>query len=319
MIRILANDGIHPDGKLLLEEANFEVDTQKIPQENLAKALQNYDVLLVRSATKVRKELIDQIPNIKMIGRGGVGLDNIDVEYARSKGIIVFNTPAASSKAVAELAIAHIFTIMRSLHQSNREMAGMDFKELKSKLGKKGVQISGKTLGIIGFGRIGQEVAKIALALGMRIRPVDSFVEKAEVRFDISENENISLNIQLHTQTLNEVISKCDIFTVHVPFSGEKPLIGAEELARMKKGVVIINTARGGVVDEDALLDALNSGHVAAAGLDVFKNEPNPRAELLNHPNVSASPHIGAETAEAQSYIGMELAERIIEHYSEGN
>lgn len=317
MIKILANDGIHPDGKLLLDEANVQVDTTKYPQDQLHEVLKDYDGIVVRSATKVRKELIDQVPNLKIIGRAGVGLDNIDVDYARSKGIYVFNTPGASSRSVAELAIAHAFILSRNLQLSNRQMpetGATEFGQLKKTL-KNGALLQGKKLGIVGFGRIGRELAKIGIGLGMQIYATDVIVEEGLINFEIYDSGDVFLGIKVRTVPMEKIFEKCDIISFHVPISGDKPLIGAEEIKRMKDGVMLLNTARGGVIDEDALLAALETGKVSGAGLDVFVNEPKPRADIMAHPNVSLSPHTGAETLQAQSNIGMEIAERIIEHF----
>jgi D-3-phosphoglycerate dehydrogenase len=316
MVKILVNDGIHPDGRLLLEEANYLVDEDKIPQEDLVSRIAEYDVLIVRSATKVTKAVIDAGKNLKIIARGGVGLDNIDVEYAQSKGIQVFNTPRASSRAVAELAFAHLFSLSRMLQRSNRELAsGGDFKKLKKDF-ETGFQIKGKTLGIVGFGRIGQEVAQIALGIGMRVRAHDPFVSEAEIGIQLKEYEDIKLCVKVSTDSLDKVLRESDFITIHIPGSG-KPSFGAAEFAKMKNGVFLINTARGGVIDEEALLAALESGKVGGAGLDVFENEPTPREVLLKHPGISCTPHIGASTVEAQSYIGMELADKILAFFGD--
>lgn len=316
MVKILANDGIHPDGLLLLEEASYQVTEDKVAQDDLPGAIADYDVLIVRSATKVTKAVIDAGKKLKIIARGGVGLDNIDVEYAQSKGIQVVNTPKASSRAVAELATAHIFTLARMLQRSNRELAvGGDFKKLK-KEAESGFQIKGKTLGIIGFGRIGQELAKIALGLGMRVRAHDPFVSEAEIGIQIGEHQDLKLAMTISTESLEKVLRESDILSFHIPGIG-KPLLGAAELEKLKTGVILINTARGGVIDEAALLNALNSGKVGGAGLDVFENEPTPMEALLRHPKVSCSPHIGASTMEAQAYIGMELADKIIAFFGD--
>ena len=316
MVKILANDGIHPDGLLLLEEASYQVTEDKVAQDDLPGAIADYDVLIVRSATKVTKAVIDAGKKLKIIARGGVGLDNIDVEYAQSKGIQVFNTPKASSRAVAELATAHIFTLARMLQRSNRELAvGSDFKKLK-KEAESGFQIKGKTLGIIGFGRIGQELSKIALGLGMRVRAHDPFVSEAEIGIQIGEHQDLKLAMTISTESLEKVLRESDILSFHIPGIG-KPLLGAAELEKLKTGVILINTARGGVIDEAALLNALNSGKVGGAGLDVFENEPTPMEALLRHPKVSCSPHIGASTMEAQAYIGMELADKIIAFFGD--
>lgn len=318
MIKVLANDGIDKDGLFMLEEAGFEVSTQNIPQEELGNHLRNFEVLIVRSATKVRKELIDSAPNLKIIARAGVGLDNIDVEYAKSKGIQVFNTPKASSRSVAELTMAHIYTIARMMHSSNRTMpldGHARFGELKKSYSE-GFEIEGKKLGIIGFGNIGQEVAKLALASGMRILPVDKSIDEAVVKFYVFNNENIGLEIKLRTIKFLDMLKEADIITIHVPAGkGTTPILTSEEFGQMKDGVIVINTSRGEVLEENDLLAALNSGKVYGAGLDVFDNEPRPNEELLNHPNVSLTPHIGGSTVQAQMKIGMHLADSIISYF----
>jgi D-3-phosphoglycerate dehydrogenase len=317
MIRILANDGIHPDGQTLLEEAGYEVVTEKVPQDQLPQALPGYDVIIVRSATKVRKELIDQCPNLKIIARAGVGLDNVDYEYAREKGITVMNTPAASSQSVAELAFGHMFSLARFLNLANRELASgqADFKALKKQYSK-GVQLRHKTLGIIGFGRIGREAARIGLALGMRVLPADLYVNEADIDIELFDQSDVRLSVSVETVDIAEVLRKSDFLTIHVP-AMEGALLGKKELAMMKDGAIVINTARGGIIDEDALLEALNSGKIGGAGIDVFDNEPTPRADLLGHPRVSVSPHIGASTIEAQRNIGLELADRILAFFGD--
>ena len=315
MIKILANDGIDPIGKALLEKAGFQVDTQTVPQDQLAAALQQYEGLTVRSATKVRKELIDACPNLKLIGRGGVGMDNIDVDYARSKGIAVVNTPAASSLSVAELVFAHLFTGVRFLHDANRKMpveGQSKFNDLK-KAYAKGVELRGKTIGIIGFGRIGRETAKIALGLGMDVLAYDLFEVPASLTLELSGG--IQVAVPVKSVSLEELIPAADFISLHVPFA-DKPVIGKAEFEKMKTGAGLVNCSRGGTVDEQALLDALNSGKLAFAGLDVFENEPTPLHELLVHPKVSLTPHIGASTNEAQERIGTELAQLIIDHFS---
>jgi len=315
MIKILANDGIHPDGSLLLEEANYVVDENKIPQDQLAAKIGDYDVLIVRSATKVTREIIDAGVKLKVIARGGVGMDNIDLEYARSKGIQVYNTPMASSRAVAELAIGHIFSLARMLHLSNREMGTGDFKQLKKDF-ESGVQLRGKTLGIVGFGRIGQEVAKIGLGIGMNIIAHDPYVTDADIALRFGSNEDLSVNLKIHTVPIEKVFKEADFITFHLP-GGTKPVVGEAEIDLMKKGVYLINSARGGIIDENALLAGLNSGKIAGAGLDVFENEPTPKPALLQHPKISFTPHVGASTVEAQSYIGMELADKIIAFFGD--
>ena len=310
MVKILVNDGIEADGKLMLEKAGYQVDTTFIPQADLPKALPNYDAIIVRSATQVRKELIDLCPNLKIIARGGVGVDNIDVDYARSKGIEIITTPAASSQSVAELAMGHIFGLSRFLHRSNREMATGDFKKMKSAYAE-GIQLRGKTIGIVGFGRIGQEVARMALAMGMKVLPFDPYINEIDLTINITD---VQVILKLKTVSMDELLQNSDFVTVHTP-SVSKPVISTEEIAKMKKGTFVINCARGGVIDEDALLAGLESGQIGGAGLDTFKGEPNPRPELLNHPKVSVSPHIGASTLEAQANIGLELGQKIIAYF----
>lgn len=319
MIKILANDGIHPDGMTLFEEAGYQVDTKRIAQADLPAAIGAYDVLIVRSATKVTAEVIDAGVKLKIIARGGVGLDNVDVEYAEKKGILVFNTPAASSQSVAELAFAHMFSMARFLHQSNRLMpvkGDSEYDKMK-KAYSEGVQLRGRTLGIIGFGRIGQEVARIGVALGMRIIAADPIVEHADVEIKSFNSDNAWLGVRIETQDISELLAKSDFVTLHVPFSGGKPIIGRDEFAKMKDGAFLINTARGGTVDEEALLEALESGKLAGAGLDVFDFEPTPRKEILQHPRISLTPHIGASTYEAQANIGLELADRILAYFGD--
>ncbi|MFM6975948.1 MAG: D-2-hydroxyacid dehydrogenase [Sphingobacteriaceae bacterium] len=314
MIKILANDGIDPIGKDLLEKAGFQVDTQTIPQNELAEALKNYDAITVRSATKVRKDLIDACPNLKLIGRGGVGMDNIDVEYAKSKGLAVFNTPAASSLSVAELVFAHLFTGVRFLYDANRKMpvvGDAKFNDLK-KAYAKGIELRGKTIGIIGFGRIGRETAKVALGLGMEVLAYDLFEVPSALTLELSGN--IKVKVPVKSVSLTDLIANADFISLHVPFA-EKPVLGAAEFAQMKDGAALVNCSRGGTVDEQALLDALNSGKLAFAGLDVFENEPTPLDSLLKHPKVSLTPHIGASTNEAQERIGTELANLIIDFF----
>ena len=311
MKKILANDGIDAQGKALLEKAGFEVVTAKVAQADLAQHLQanNFEGLTVRSATKVRKDLIDACPNLKLIGRGGVGMDNIDVEYARAKGLHVVNTPAASSLSVAELVFAHLFGAVRFLYDSNRQMpisGGEQFDVLKKNYAN-GIELRGKTIGIVGFGRIGQEVAKIALGLGMKVLAADRSPKNYTLHLDIEGAGDVKVNVL--TVDLEQVLAVSDFITLHVP-GGE--VIGAQHFSLLKDKVILINTSRGGVINETALLEHLNSGKVAVACLDVFENEPKPLADLLKHPKVSLTPHIGAATQEAQERIGIELAELII-------
>ena len=312
-MKVLANDGLDQSGIDGLQKAGFEVITTKVPQEELINYINENQVrtLLVRSATKVRKDIIDACPSLKIIGRGGVGMDNIDVEYAREKGINVINTPAASSASVAELVFAHLFSGCRFLTDSNRKMpveGDSKFAELK-KAYTKGVELRGKTIGIIGFGRIGQEVAKMALGLGMRVLAVDNFAEKATVKVEFFNGQSVDFEIK--TQSKEEVLKEADFVTLHVPAQKEF-VIGQKEFDLMKNGAALVNCARGGVVDEEALLKALDSGKLAFAGLDVFINEPTPAKSILSHPKISLTPHTGASTNEAQDRIGISLAEQII-------
>lgn len=313
-MKILANDGIDPIGKKMLEDAGFIVDTNNIPQEELPVKLQSYDAITVRSATKVRKALIDACPNLKLIGRGGVGVDNIDVDYAKEKGIGVYNTPASSSLSVAELVFGHLFTGVRFLHDSNRKMpveGNTKFNDLK-KAYAKGIELRGKILGIVGFGRIGREVAKIAIGVGMDVLAYDLYAFNPEVEVVLGGGAKVKVTVK--TATLDEIIKQSDFITLHTPFV-DKALIGAAELAQMKKGVGLVNCSRGGLIEELALVDALNSGQVSFAALDVYDNEPTPRQEIIAHPKISLTPHIGAATNEAQERIGVELAGLIIEHF----
>lgn len=309
---ILANDGIDTVGKNLLEKAGFTVITEKVPQDALAAEINHrgYVGLTVRSATKVRKELIDACPNLKVIGRGGVGMDNIDVEYARSKGIQVINTPAASSNSVAELVFAHLFSAVRFVYDSNRQMPNIGntkFEDLKKSYSK-GIELRGKTIGIIGFGRIGQYTAKIALGSGMKVLAFDPFVKDVALHIDIAGTEGV--DVTLHTVSMDELIAHSDIISLHVP--GGK-MITEKEITQMKQGVILVNASRGGVIDETDLINGLNSGKIAHACLDVFENEPTPTSTILQHPKLSLTPHIGAATNEAQERIGVELAEKLIE------
>lgn len=315
-IRILANDGIDEKGLAMLQAAGIEVDTDHYPADELADRLRAYDGITVRSATQVRSELIDACPNLKLIGRGGVGMDNIDVSYAKEKGIGVYNTPAASSRSVAELVIAHAFTLMRNLHFGNRmmpESGRTDFGKLKKRCSE-GQELSGKTIGIIGFGRIGQEVARIALGLGMNVVAADPYVPSAIIELKISGVAD-PVAVKIVTVDLDAIFRFSDIITVHIP-GATKPLIGIEELSQLKKGVFLINTARGGVFEEQAILAGLESGIIGGAALDVFIGEPHPSREILSHPGISLSPHIGGSTIEAQENVGKELAELIIKHFN---
>ena len=314
-MKVLANDGISTIGKEQLEKAGFEVDLTRVAQEQLESYMREnkVDALLVRSATKVRKDLIDALGSqLKLIGRGGVGMDNIDVDYARSKGIHVINTPASSSRSVAEMVFAHLFGMVRFLFDSNQKMpleGDTHFKELKKNYGA-GTELKGKTLGIIGCGRIGQEVARMAYGLGMNIVAFDMIPDDIKLEVEFADGQK--LNTAVPVKSLKEVLAESDFVTVHVSGAG-KSLIGAKEIAMMKDNAGIINTARGGVVDEVALIEALESGKLKYAGLDVFVNEPTPAMAVLMSPYTSLTPHIGAATLEAQDRIGSELADQIMD------
>ena len=314
-MNILATDGISPSGLEALKEAGHTVYTEFIEASELEAFINSnsIDGILVRSATKVRKDLIDACPTLKFVGRGGVGMDNIDVEYGREKGLAVFNTPAASSQSVAELVMGHLFSISRSLHHSNRAMPneGSDhFKALKKKYSK-GSELKGKTLGIVGFGRIGRSLASYALGCGMKVVAHDRYAENGEVEVNVGD---VSISVECPILSMEEVLKQSDAVSLHIPAQADgKPVIGADELALMKPGALLLNAARGGVVDEDALIAALDSGALAGAALDVFVGEPSPRADVLAHPSLSLTPHTGAATGEAQDRIGLELASQIAE------
>lgn len=314
-MKVLANDGISQSGKEKLEAAGFEVDTTKVAQEQLVDHINEnkVNVLLVRSATKVRQDLIDAtIHNLKFIGRGGVGMDNIDVDYAREKGLIVQNTPAASTRSVAELVFAHLSGMVRFLHDANRQMpleGETKFKQLKKNYSG-GIELKGKTIGIIGFGRIGQEVAKIAFGYGMDVKAVDPNVDEANIELDFFNGQKVSFTVK--PESMESVLGASDFISIHVAGAGQA-LIGAKEIDKMKDLAAVVNTSRGGVVDEEALLDALNEGKLRYAALDVFVNEPSPAMKVLMNHHLSLSPHIGAATLEAQDRIGVELADHIIE------
>ncbi|MFT5823650.1 MAG: D-3-phosphoglycerate dehydrogenase [Crocinitomix sp.] len=314
-MKILANDGISPEGVAALEASGFEVSTVNIPQDKLIDAIntENYVGVLVRSATTVRAEVVDACPGLKLIGRGGVGMDNIDVAYARSKGLHVINTPGASSQSVAEMVMGNLFALSRSLHDSYQQMPASgdtNFKALKKKYGK-GQELRGKTIGIVGFGRIGQSLASYALGVGMVVRAIDMQTNPIEISLAINGIGDLKVTIT-PTNNLLDIISELDYISLHVPKQNNgAAVIGDDLIAKMKDGAIIVNAARGGVIDEDALLRGLASGKIRAAGLDVFENEPNPRKDLLENEKIAATPHIGAATTEAQTRIGLELAEQI--------
>lgn len=313
-MKILANDGISESGKNKLEEYGFKVDLTKVSQEQLVDYINTNSItsLLVRSATQVRKDIIDNCPSLKIIGRGGVGMDNIDVEYAKSKGLQVINTPAASSKSVAELVFSHLFSCVRFLHESNRSMpldGDSKFKDLK-KAYAKGTELSGKTLGIIGFGRIGQEVAKIGIGIGMNIIFFDKLNNEVSLTLNFFDGQ--SKTFKLSSSSYEDLLNSSDFITVHIPASN-KYIIDSNEFTQMKNGVGILNLSRGGILNEEELLKNIETGKVSFAGIDTFENEPKPSIKILMNSNISLTPHIGAATNEAQDRIGVELADKINE------
>ena len=301
MLRILAADGLDSSAVSTLEGKGYEVVSRHYEPEALGKALADFDVLLVRSATKVRVPVIDEAVSagrLKMIIRGGVGMDNIDVDYARSKGLTVSNTPTASSAAVAELAIAHMFSVSRFLYAANVTMRDGRWE----KKAYKGVELSGKTLGLIGLGRIGMEVAKRADALGMKVI--------------YTNRSGPHIHVLYPWHTLDELLQEADFVSLHMPaVKGQPPIIDAAAIGHMKDGAFLINTSRGALVDSTALCDALDSGKLAGAGLDVYPEEPCRDERLLHHPKISMTPHIGASTKEAQKRIGEEIVKLITEKF----
>jgi D-3-phosphoglycerate dehydrogenase len=312
-MKVLANDGISQSGIDALEKAGFDVLTITVAQEQLENYINenNITVLLVRSATTVRKNIIDHCPSLKVIGRGGVGMDNIDVDYARSKGIHVINTPAASSHSVAELVFGHFYGLARFLHNSNRDMpleGDANFKGLKKSYAK-GTELKGKTLGVLGFGRIGQATAKVAIGAGMKVVAFDPFMEKANLELEFFDGQKVNFEIKMSSK--EDVLKQADFLTLHVP-AQKSYVIDEAEFSQMKDGVIIANAARGGVINEVALIKAIESGKVSRAALDVFEKEPKPEIQLLMNPALSLTPHTGAATNEAQDRIGTELAEQII-------
>jgi len=315
-MKILANDGISASGKRKLESAGYTVVTETVLQERLSQGINDdgYVGILVRSATKVRKEHMDACPNLKLIGRGGVGMDNIDVQYGRDKGLHVINTPAASSQSVAELAMGSLFAMARFTYDAYQKMpskGASDFKALKKSYSK-GTELRGKTLAIIGFGGIGQELAKYALGCGMNVM-YNTRGEKNTIVLALNIGGN-KVDVTVNRSSFDECVSQADYISLHVPKQADgSAVIGASEFEKMKDGVALVNTSRGGSIDEDALLAAFDAGKVKAVALDVFVGEPAPRADILAHPRVLSTPHIGGSTVEAQDRIGVELADQIIE------
>ena len=313
-IKILANDGISETGKVALEREGFEVITTKVAQNQLVDYINkhNIDALIVRSATQVRKDIIDGCPTLKLIGRGGVGMDNIDVAYAKSKQLHVINTPASSANSVAELVFAHLFTGVRYLHDANRNMpleGDQRFNELKKNYNN-GAELRGKTLGIIGFGRSGQAVARIAIGLGMRVLAYDPNVQEAVITLSFFDRQETSFTVK--TVAKEQLLMESDFITLNNSPADGGYVLDEEEFRMMKDGVGVINLSRGGALNEVALIEAIDHGKVAFAGLDVFENEPNPAIQVLMHPQISLTPHIGAATNEAQDRIGTELAAQIV-------
>ena len=314
-MKVLANDGISASGIAKLKEAGIEVHIDHIEQNQLIDKINElgYVGILVRSATKVRKDIIDACPNLKFIGRGGVGMDNIDVTYGREKGLHVFNTPAASSQSVAELVMGHMFSLARNTFDSNRQMPAKgseEFKVLKKKYAK-GAELRGKTLGILGFGRIGKSTATYALGAGMKVIAHDKYSTDSAVQWHVEGAGTLNVNVPM--VDFEQLISNSDFISIHVPKQEDGAAVfNSKEFSRMKDGVCLINAARGGVINEDDLMAALDSGKVKFAALDVFENEPNPRADLLAHEKIALTPHVGAATSEAQDRIGLELATQIL-------
>ena len=316
-MKILANDGISNNGKIKLQSNGFSVISSKVEQEKLIEFINAnaIEVLLVRSATQVRKELIDRCINLKIIGRGGVGMDNIDVKYAINKGVHVINTPSASSISVAELVFAHFFNLARYLHNSNRSMPLEGEKKFKifKKTYSKGTELNKKTLGIIGFGRIGREVAKIGIGLGMNVIFHDKYINESVISLNFFDDQKV--NFKINSSSFNKVLKNSDFISFHIPKINDEALIGKKEFKIMKDGVCIVNTARGGIINEKELISELEHEKVRSVGLDVFEHEPQPSVKILMNEKISLSPHIGGSTIESQNRIGLELAEQIINIY----
>ena len=313
-MKVLANDGISKAGEQALKNAGIEVLDNRVAQDHVINFINenNVDVLLVRSATKVSQDLIDACPNLKIIGRGGIGMDNIDVEYAIEQGKYIINTPTASSKSVAELVFGHFFALARFLHESNRLMpleGETHFNAMKKSFSN-AHELSGKTLGVIGFGSIGQEVVKIGISLGMKVKVLTRKPKTEILTLDFFDGQSVKFEIT-STNDMNVFLKEVDFISINTPKTNEY-IIDTPEFEKMKDGVYIVNTARGGVLNEVALIDFIESKKVAGAALDVFENEPNPELPLLMNPALSLSPHIGGNTVDAQEKIGLELAEQII-------
>ncbi len=314
-MKVLANDGISEAGAQKLQEAGIELLPNRVAPEHLSNFINenNVDVLLVRSATQVRHELIDACPSLKIVGRGGVGMDNIDVEYAIDKGLYIINTPKASSHSVAEMVFAHFFALARFLHEANRMMpleGDTKFSVLK-KLYANAVELKGKTLGVIGFGPIGQEVLKIGISLGMKVKVLTRKPKTETLELDFFDGQKVSFEIT-STNDWKEFLKDTEFISINTPKTNEY-IIDTPQFEMMEDGVFIVNTARGGVINEQELLEFIESGKVAGAALDVFENEPTPSLNILMNPAISLTPHLGGNTLDAQEKIGTELAEQIIE------
>lgn len=298
-MKVLICDKVSKGAIEKMKNAGIEVDDKAgITPDELLSCIENYDCIVVRSATKVKKDVIDRAKNLKLIVRGGVGVDNIDVEAARSKGIEVMNTPKASTESVAELAIGLIFALARKIVVADRSMKDGKWE----KKAFEGTEIGGKTVGIIGIGRIGQSVAKKAKDLGMNVLAYDLIIKDPPLPF-------------IKMVKIEELLNQADYITLHIPFDKKTgPTIGEKEFEIIKNGAFLVNIARGGTVDEKALLNALNSGKISGAAIDVFEKEPTENMELVKHPNTICTPHIGASTKEGQARVGDEVAEIIINY-----
>ena len=314
-VKVLANDGLPQKEVEQLISLGFEVFTQKVAQTDLASYINqnNIDAVLVRSATKITSQIIDDCPNLKFIARGGVGMDNIAVEYAKSKGVFVSNTPGASTNSVAELTIAHLLSMSKFLFSANRTMPVLGFEQyniLKEKYSN-GFEVQGKIIGIIGFGRIGKSVAQKAISLGMEVIVYGPNLNLGTLTIPISIQNQI-IQAKVRSVSMSELLKQSDVVSLHTPFLNT-PIIGAPQFKLMKQNAILINASRGGLVDENALISALNSGKISRAALDVFEKEPTPNPLLLQHDKISLSPHLGASTPEAQARIGAELISLLVE------
>ncbi|WP_029292943.1 D-2-hydroxyacid dehydrogenase [Chryseobacterium hispalense] len=313
-MKVLANDGISKAGEQALKNAGIEILDNRVAQDHVINFINEnkVDVLLVRSATKVRQDIIDACPGLKIIGRGGIGMDNIDVEYAIDKGLYVINTPTASSKSVAELVFGHFFSLARFLHESNRLMpleGETHFNAMKKSFSK-AYELSGKTLGVIGFGSIGQEVVKMGISLGMKVIVLTRKPQTKVLSLEFFDGQSVNFEIT-STNDMDAFLKEADFISINTPKTNEY-IIDTPQFEKMKDGVYIVNTARGGVINEVVLIDFIESGKVAGAALDVFEKEPTPEVLLLMNPALSLSPHVGGNTVDAQEKIGVELAEQII-------